>query len=145
MPPALRDPDDPAEWLRRARSNLARARADRGIPDVLFEDLCFDAQQAAEKALKGLLVHRRLAFPRTHVVTELLTLLTQGGVDVPDEVRQAGILTQYAVQARYPWAAEDVAPAEYVRAVDLAEGVVRWVEGYLLPPRAAQATNPDSS
>jgi hypothetical protein len=40
-------------WLRRARSNLARAKQDK--PDeVLFEDLCFDAQQAVEKALKAL-------------------------------------------------------------------------------------------
>jgi len=56
MPPERRDPTDPAEWLRRARSNLARAKADRNLADVLYEDLCFDAQQAAEKAIKGLLV-----------------------------------------------------------------------------------------
>lgn len=49
MPPEYRDPTDPAEWLRRARSNLARARADRGLPEVLYEDLCFDTQQAVEK------------------------------------------------------------------------------------------------
>lgn len=29
MPPGLRDPGDPAEWLRRARSNLTRAARDR--------------------------------------------------------------------------------------------------------------------
>jgi hypothetical protein len=63
MPPEYRDPTDPAEWLRRARSNLARARADRHLPDVLYEDLCFDAQQAVEKALKALVVHRKVAFP----------------------------------------------------------------------------------
>jgi HEPN domain-containing protein len=47
MPPNDRDPTGPHEWLRRARSNLARARADRNLPDVLYEDLCFDTQQAA--------------------------------------------------------------------------------------------------
>ncbi|HEX5416749.1 MAG TPA: HEPN domain-containing protein [Chloroflexota bacterium] len=44
----------PEEWLRRARSNLLRAQQPR--PEgVYWEDLCFDAQQAAEKAIKALL------------------------------------------------------------------------------------------
>ena len=46
MPPERLPADDPHEWLNRARSNLLRARA--VIPGVYFEDLCFDAQQAAE-------------------------------------------------------------------------------------------------
>src|SRR6266702_1719074 len=53
MPPERFPPDDPREWLNRARSNLARARAK--IPDAYLEDLCFDAQQAAEKAIKAVL------------------------------------------------------------------------------------------
>jgi len=72
MPPEYRDPTDPAEWLRRARSNLARARADRGLPEVLYEDLCFDAQQAVEKCLKALLVYRQAPFPKTHAIADLL-------------------------------------------------------------------------
>ncbi len=44
-------PDDPREWLNRARSNLVRAK--NRIPGAYLEDLCFDAQQAAEKAIKG--------------------------------------------------------------------------------------------
>jgi hypothetical protein len=43
MPPERRPPDDPIEWLNRARSNLARARADINLPDIYLEDLCFDA------------------------------------------------------------------------------------------------------
>ncbi len=54
MPPDALSPEDPREWLRRARSNLARVRLGHGQPDVLFEDLCFDAHQACEKALKAL-------------------------------------------------------------------------------------------
>jgi hypothetical protein len=51
MPSRLRDASSPEEWLRHARSNLARCRAGRGLPEVLLEDLCFDAQQAAEMTL----------------------------------------------------------------------------------------------
>ena len=61
MPPdAPPSPDDPLEWLRRARSNLALTRLGQNEPDVLLEDLCFEAQQASEKALKALFVLKRL-------------------------------------------------------------------------------------
>ena len=52
-PPERFPPDDPREWINRARSNLIKA-ANR-VPGVYLEDLCFDAQQAAEKAVKALL------------------------------------------------------------------------------------------
>jgi HEPN domain-containing protein len=35
MPPRLRSASDPGEWLRHARSNLSRCRADRALPEVL--------------------------------------------------------------------------------------------------------------
>ena len=73
------------------------------------------------------------------MITDLLTLLKGGGVEIPEGVRQAGTLTQYAVQSRYPGAAEDVSHDEYVRALGLAEDVVRWVEGQLAGPFAAGA------
>jgi HEPN domain-containing protein len=45
------DPGRPQAWLRRARSNLARARQLAGTPDVLYEDLCFDAQPVRSATL----------------------------------------------------------------------------------------------
>ncbi len=59
-------PDDPREWLNRARSNLSKA-ANRS-PGVYLEDLCFDAQQAVEKAVKSLLLARGVDFPYVHDV-----------------------------------------------------------------------------
>ena len=67
-----RDPCDPWEWIRRARSNLARARSHPGDPEILYDDLCFDAQQAAEKAIKALLVRRQIDFPKTFSGLECL-------------------------------------------------------------------------
>ena len=63
MPPKRRSADDPIEWLNCARSNLARAKADSRIPNVYLEDLCFDAQQAAEKAIKAVLLNLGVRFP----------------------------------------------------------------------------------
>lgn len=122
-------PDEPREWLNRARSNLARAG--NKMPDVYLEDLCFDAQQAAEKAIKALLIYLDVRFPYTHDLTELLTLVEQAGQNIPGGVRQAGALSDYAVESRYPGLAEPVTEEEYEEAVAIAEEVVRWAEGAL--------------
>ncbi|MBI3952058.1 MAG: HEPN domain-containing protein [Acidobacteria bacterium] len=44
-------------------------------PDVYLEDLCFNAQQAVEKAIKALLLHRGLRFPYVHDLTQILRAL----------------------------------------------------------------------
>jgi len=45
-------------------------------------------QQAAEKAVKAALVHLQIPFPKTHDIVDLLTLLHQGGVEIPEEIRR---------------------------------------------------------
>ena len=115
MPPERFPPDDPREWLNRAQSNLTRAKAK--IPEVYLEDLCFDAQQAAEKAMKALLIKHGITFPYTHDLAKLLTLLEEAGEEIPEAVREAGRLTRFAVVSRYPGLIEPVTDEEYQRAV----------------------------
>ena len=124
-----RDPDDPRAWLDRARSNLIRAQ--QRAPNVYLEDLCFDAQQAAEKALKALCIERSLEFPYVHDLTRLVTLLQEEGQPVPDEVKEAGRLTRYAVFTRYPGVGDPVTEDDHERAVAIAGRVVEWVEDHL--------------
>lgn len=133
MPPDERfPPDDPRAWLSRARSNLVRSR--NRADGVYLEDLCFDAQQAAEKALKALCIHRGVEFPYVHDLAELITRLQQAGASVPEGVRQAGRLTRYAVETRYPGLGEAVTEEEHERAITLAEKTVQWVEELLGTP-----------
>jgi HEPN domain-containing protein len=128
MPPELRDSTEPGEWLRRARSNLALAKAHVLVPDVLFEDFCFDAQQAAEKAIKAVLVHLQVEFPKTHAVAELLDLVEQAGQAVGADIREGNRLTRYAVTTRYVGFTEDVSEDEHRAAVVPAERIVYWAE-----------------
>ena len=79
---------DPREWLNRARSSLAIAR--NRVPDAYLEDLCFEAQQAAEKAIKALMIRRGIDFPHVHDLARLLSMLEGRGETIPDSVRQAG-------------------------------------------------------
>ena len=128
-PPERLPPDDPREWLNRARSNLVRAR--RGEAGVYLEDLCFDAQQAAEKAVKAVLVAHKVDFPYVHDLAHLLSLLEGTGTVVPEAVRQAEELTPYAVLTRYPGMVRPVTEQDHRRAVKVAAAVVRWAEEQL--------------
>jgi len=114
------------EWLKRARSNLERARAGKVSEEILYEDLCFDAQQAVEKALKALLVKLNKPFPKTHSIGMLLKLVEEAGVKIPEDINRSKVLTDYAVDARYPGIYEPISEDEYKEAFKLAEDVFEW-------------------
>ena len=117
-------PDDPREWLNRARSNLAQAK--NRVPDVYLEDLCFDAQQAAAKAIKAVIIRRGMEFPYVHDLDRLLPLLEEDGEVVPVAIRRAQELARYSGVTRYPTSARPVSEPEYRQAVTIAETVVTW-------------------
>ena len=119
------------DWLRYAESDLEIARINQSSL-ILLEGLCFHAQQAAEKALKAVLIAHAIPFPRTHNLATLLDLLPQDLL-LPSEVEAAAILTDYAVLTRYPGNLEPVTEEEYHEAVHLAEVVVHWA-GTLIQP-----------
>jgi HEPN domain-containing protein len=129
MPPEQRSPDDPREWLNRAHSNLVRAQT--MLPGVYLEDLCFDAQQAAEKAIKAVLLAHGVAFPPIHDLARLLTILGQAGEPIPPALADAARLTRFAVSTRYPGVTEPVTVEEYQRAVMIADAVVQWAKGQI--------------
>ena len=125
-PPERFAPDDPREWLNRAMSNLALAKSK--IPGTYLEDLCFEAQQAAEKAIKAVMIRRNIEFPYVHDLARLLSMLDEAGEEIPAVVRKAEELTRYALITRYPGIARPVSEQEYAEAVAVAEEVVRWAD-----------------
>lgn len=116
-------------WLERAEGCLALAAM--AGPGVLFEDLCYQAQQAAEKALKALLLARTGTYPFVHDLDLLLEKLDEGGMDLSHEVEAAGVLTRYAVETRYPGMYPAVTAAEHQEALRLAGAVLHWVRSNL--------------
>ena len=74
-----------ADWLKRSQSSLALAKVPRP-KDTLWEDLCYHAQQAAEKALKAVLVKRKIVFRFVHDLNELIDTLEKHGQKVPEQV-----------------------------------------------------------
>ena len=87
-----------------------------------------------EKALKALLVSRGVQVPRTHAISELITVVAGLGFEIPVDVHEASALTDYAVAARYPGPFEPVVLDDYERAVATATVVVSWVTGIVSVP-----------
>ena len=127
IPPDKTIPGSPLDWLTRAKGNLALAKQPK--PEGAFwEDQCFLAQQAAEKAIKAVYQHKHLFFRYTHDLEELGKGLEDNGVPVPSAVKEAVVLVRYAFETRYPGPFEPVTEEEYRETIRLAEAVVDWAE-----------------
>jgi HEPN domain-containing protein len=117
---------DAFEWIKRSKSDLKLAKS--LSDEVLYEDLCFHAQQACEKAIKALLVSQHISFSKTHNINTLLKLLPSS-VPIPSMLLPAGDLSDYAVTTRYPGDYIPISEEDWKDSVKLAEEVIKWVEG----------------
>lgn len=119
-------PGSAADWLRRAQSDLALA----SIPlphGVLYNELCFHAQQTVEKCLKAVLIYHNIEFRKIHDIAYLISLVPSQ-VTLPLAAEQMADLTSYAVTSRYPGDYEDVTPDDYREALHTALIVFAWAE-----------------
>ena len=57
-----------------------------------------------------------------------MTLVSAAGIEISSEISEAAELTLYAVESRYPGILEAVEEEQYLKAVELADRVVAWVE-----------------
>ena len=113
-------------WLRKAEKDVRAASKLLDEPDYS----AFHSQQAAEKALKSLLVALGERPPRTHNIGLLIDWVRSRGFDT-GPIDEARILTEYAVEARYPDFEEIVTLDEANEALELGKMVVRWVREQL--------------
>ncbi|MBD3175521.1 MAG: HEPN domain-containing protein [Armatimonadia bacterium] len=119
------------EWLSIAEADMGTATRELevdGVPNP--RAAAFHAQQAAEKALKALLIQVRVESPRTHSLEPLLDLLPPP--PLPELVAMRSdlrLLSRFAVRARYP--GHDVAADEASQAVAIAATVLQSVHSAL--------------
>lgn len=95
-----------------------------------MEDLCYAAQQAAEKAIKAVFVARGVEFPFVHDLARLLATLEGLGAEIPQMVHRAGTLSHFAGATRYP-VNVPTAEHEYQDALAIAEATVAWAEAQI--------------
>ena len=114
------------EWLKRAHSSLELAKFSDN-ESVYYEDLCYQAQQAAEKGLKALLIFYGIEPERTHNLFILLQEL-ENYTELNDEIRDVLKLYNFAVQTRYPGDYIAIEKEEYEQSVIIAEKCLKWIE-----------------
>jgi HEPN domain-containing protein len=88
-------------WLTKAEGDLRNIDLVLPCDDAPLDTVCFHAQQAAEKYLKGLLTFYEIPFAKTHDLPELVLLLPATS-SVPTAVDDLSDLADAAVASRYP-------------------------------------------
>jgi HEPN domain-containing protein len=126
----LEDPEVRA-WLEKADRDFVMAQTALG-PDFRFWDqVCFHSQQAAEKALKALLVAFNIPPLHTHDLVRIAHQLTPA-CPVPDTFEEiCSRLSQYSVNPRYPSFLAPETEDQARRAIDEAKVVLAFVQEQL--------------
>ena len=88
-------------WFHKAENDLRNVEITMAAEDPPYDTICFHAQQAAEKYLKGFLTFHGIPFGRTHDLAELLDL-GKPAADMEAVVGDLEELTIFAVLPRYP-------------------------------------------
>jgi HEPN domain-containing protein len=122
-------------WIGRAKSNYELSK--NTVYGVLYEDLCFQIQQAIEKAFKGLLIYYGIEPEFTHNIGILLNKLEEH-IEIPENIKVSTDLTKYAVQTRYPGEYDEITKEEYERSFKMARECLNWVENKIKEEKAPE-------
>jgi HEPN domain-containing protein len=120
------------QWLTKADQDLTAAKILLQSGSHVLGITAFHAQQAAEKYLKAFLVWKQIDFPKTHNIGTLLVLISGVDDELASKLMSARVLSDYAVENRYPGDIPELGNEEASTAIKLAETVR---EGILLAVR----------
>jgi HEPN domain-containing protein len=116
-------------WLAYAEEDLEAAQkllSSSGSP----RHACFLAQQAAEKALKAVLVFEQLGVPRTHDLEGIRSLIPERWA-VKSSRAELEVLSQWSTASRYPELSVVATEEDAVTAIEQARLVVDAVRSDL--------------
>lgn len=109
-------------WLWYALEDLSLAEKIVGQHLSGARHACWLAQQAAEKALKAILVFEGIRFPKTHDLTTLRTLVPEGW-SAREVEGKLGRLTMFSVESRYPGEWGEATAEDVTNAMNLARSI----------------------
>jgi HEPN domain-containing protein len=130
----MKKDESPDEWMLFAEGDLELAMVGKISKKIRYETLCFHSQQAAEKAIKAILVFKKCKFPKTHNIKHLLDLVDKTGIDVPVKIKKSDQLTDYATESRYPGIYDPIERKEYKESLVLASKVLQWAKSIVDKP-----------
>jgi HEPN domain-containing protein len=120
------------QWLKIADRDLIYAQQGLNANIIISEGVCFHCQQAVEKYLKAFLVKYQVEFPKTHSIMTLINLCSEVDNSFNEKLPDIDILTDYAVEIRYPdeWYEPTIEEAE--AAYGLALEVKKFVRSKIM-------------
>ena len=119
------------EWVDKAEADLRTAGRELAAAEAPnYDDVCFHAQQCAEKYLKAILHENGIYFGKTHDLTGLLGLALEVDQSLEALHDHCESLVGFAVNFRYPdeWATE-VTAEDALRATRCVREKARLVLG----------------
>jgi HEPN domain-containing protein len=126
------------EWIDRAKSSLEVSKI--AVSDnVYYEDLCYQAQQAVEKGLKGLLIYFEVEPEFSHNIRILLDGLEKF-IIIPENIKETTNLTKYAVITRYPGEYDEITKEGYEESVKIAKDCLEWIEKTIKERKAKETS-----
>lgn len=112
-------------WLRYAQEDSDAAQRLSSTQDSVPRHAAWLAQQAAEKALKAILIYEQIEFPRTHDLDALRSVMPERWrVSLPNV--DFARLSEYAVDARYPAHTPEISENQAAKAVSEAATLVDY-------------------
>ena len=120
----------PSGLLDLAAADLTTAR--HLVVPGLYHNACYHAQQAAEKALKAVLLHEMATFPKTHDLSRLVDAIRASQPTFPEFLMESAVLNEYAVDMRYgPQVLIDIDRDEAEAAIGYAQAIVDHARRFL--------------
>src|SRR3990172_3596639 len=109
-------------WIEYAESDLRAAQALLECREFFPRQICFHAQQSAEKSIKAILVFEEVDFPKKHDLDYLRDLIPEGW-KFKETFPDLAELSIWAVESRYPGATPDVVEHEARASLHMAQAV----------------------
>ena len=116
-----------AEWIRYARMDYDAAMHLRSFHPMPIEIICYHCQQAAEKALKAVLIYHGKEVPYIHDTIRLWELATPLEPRLSPLELPSSRLTDFATLTRYPNKLE-LSERDMKEALDDARAIVEAIE-----------------
>ena len=120
--------DDAKSWVTFAQRDYDVAvHLSKTFHPMPIENICYNCQQAVEKALKAVLIYFTDDCPKTHDIGSLHKLCKEYSTEIELTTSIARTLTRFATKSRYPDDVNDFTEADTVLGLKYAGQILEQV------------------
>ena len=94
--------------------------------EIDIEKIYFELQQSAEKLLKSMLSKKKIQFPRSHDIEQIIELCKEHHILLTEDIECLIELNDYAVEGRYSIIHDDINEAD--RYIDVIESLIAVIQ-----------------